>query len=301
MSDISSYGFGFDNGTAVALGTFDGVHTGHIQVLSKTAEFNRQFNTVALTFSAPPKGSPMLCSAAKKEQLILKAGIDQVFTLDFDFVKDLSPKEFFNDILIESFNTKKIVCGFNYRFGKNASGDTALLKDFCDKSGIELYVCKEFLKNDIAVSSTRIRELIKHGDCEGAAELLGRFFEIGETVSTGRHIGTALGFATANFSIDSSLVTPKEGVYATYTRIGNELFASVTNLGPQPTFGNDKSVCETHIIGFDEDIYGRLIEVGFLKRLRDITKFDDPKILSQQILEDKQKAAVIFREKLGKI
>ncbi|MBQ8533884.1 MAG: riboflavin biosynthesis protein RibF [Clostridia bacterium] len=301
MDQASAYGFGFDGGTAIALGTFDGVHTGHIRVLSKAAEFNKQFNTMALTFSAPPKKAKMLCSLSKKEQLILKTGVKQVFTLDFDFVKDLSPEEFFKDILIESFNAKVLVCGYNYRFGRGASGDVKKLGELCKASNISLYVCQEHTEQNLSVSSTKIRDLLSVGDCQTVYALLGRYFEIGEAVSCGRHDGSAFGFATANIIPSPSLIIPKEGVYATYTRIGEDIYPSVTNLGTQPTFESDVSVCETHIIGFDGDLYGRYIEVGFLKRLRDIIKFDNKNLLFEQINSDKEISELIFAEKREKI
>ncbi len=301
MDQASAYGFGFDEGTAIALGTFDGVHTGHMQVLSKTAEFNRQFNTVALTFSAPPKKAKMLCSAAKKEQLILSTGIKQVFTLDFDFVKDLSPEEFFNDILLDSFNAKVLVCGYNYRFGRKAAGDTTLLQKLCEDAGVTLYVCDEHTEDSISVSSTKIRELLTQGECESVCTLLGRYFELSEVVTSGRHDGTSLGFATANIIPADDLVLPKESVYATYTKIGDKIYPSVTNLGPQPTFESHTTVCETHIIGFEGDIYGRFIEIGFLEKIRDIIKFDSKQQLFEQILSDKNTSELIFAEKREKI
>lgn len=301
MSDVSSYGFGFDKGSAIALGTFDGVHSGHMQVLKKTVKEGGQLNTVALTFSAPPKKAKLLYSLAKKEQLILKSGIKQVFTLDFDFVKDLSPVEFFENILLDSFNAKIIVCGFNYRFGKGALGDVTLLKTLCEQNNIRLFVCEEYKSEIGTVSSTNIRNLINEGNFEVANDLLGRYFELGETVTKGKNVGSKLGFATANFTVSDSFIVPRQSVYATYTRIGDKIFPSVTNFGGQPTFNGEKNICETHILGFNEDIYGTFIEVGFIKRLRDTKKFDSFQLLSQQITVDKQNAMVIFEQNREKI
>lgn len=301
MSDTSAYGFGFDNGTAIALGTFDGVHLGHISVLKTTVENAENLNTIALTFYTPPKKAKMLCTAAKKEQLILNSGINQVFTLDFDFIKDLSPTEFFEKILIESFNAKLLVCGFNYRFGKNASGDAAFLKKLCDENGISLIICDEFQKNGQSVSSTVIRELITNGDCEKVSDILGRFFEIGEIVSSGKHLGSKFGFATANITVSDDLIVPQKGVYATYTKIADKIYPSVTNFGNQPTFDGKNNICETHIIGFDQDIYGNFIEIGFIKKIRNIEKFDCIELLSKQIDNDKLLSTGIFKQNYEKI
>ncbi|MGN1080906.1 MAG: bifunctional riboflavin kinase/FAD synthetase [Acutalibacteraceae bacterium] len=289
--------FGFENGSSVALGTFDGVHIGHKRVLEAAASSAKKTVSVALTFGSSPKGAKMLCSPQKKKQLILETGIAAIFNLDFEFVKDISPEKFFSDILIGRFNAKHLVCGFNYRFGKNASGDTSLLERLCSEHGISLTVCKEISKDGDTVSSTRIRNLLENGKIREAARLLGRDFSVCGTVRKGKSLGRRLGFATANFVPDSKLVLPLSGVYATYVLIGDKSFPAVTNLGSQPTFGGKNTVCETHIIGFDGNLYDRTIEIYFLDRLRDIRNFKTAEALEKQVFSDMECSQSLFGAK----
>ena len=256
---------------AIALGMFDGVHIGHKAVLEGAV--SSQYKSVAVTFATIPfKTGGSLMTTADKEKKLLAQGIDEVLFLDFFEVKDLSPEDF-----LEKLNKKypigKICCGFNYRFGKKASGDTAFLEEWCKKRDIEFFECPEVKMNGETVSSTRIKKLIGEGKVEEASELLGEDFYFTAEVVSGDKRGRTMGFPTTNQLYPENITKPKNGVYQTVVIIDEERYDGVTNIGVRPTFITDYVSAETYIIDFSGDCYGKQVKTALVKFLREEKKF----------------------------
>jgi riboflavin kinase/FMN adenylyltransferase len=198
---------------AICLGMFDGVHLGHRAVLD--GAINSGYKSVAVTFSSIPfKTGGSIMTACEKKKKLLEYGIDEVWFLDFFEVKDLFPEEFLNR-LAQKYNLGKICCGFNYRFGKKAAGDTLFLGQWCKSQGVEFFECPEVVKNGQTVSSTYIKALIREGNVEEAKELLGEDFSFAAEVSHGDMRGRTLGFPTINQIYPEEIVKPLSGVYHT--------------------------------------------------------------------------------------
>lgn len=271
---------------AVALGMFDGVHIGHKEVLRGAVD--SAYKSVAVTFCAlPGKSGGSIMTSAEKEKKLLEFGINEVLFLDFFRVKDLSPEEFL-ETLSKKYNIAKICCGFNYRFGKKAAGDTKFLRDWCKNRGIELFECPEVLYEGETVSSTYIKKLIASGEIEKANTLLGDEFSFTADVAHGDKRGRVLGFPTANQLYPQAKATPKLGVYQTVVRVDGETYDGVTNIGVRPTYVTDYISAETYILDYDGDCYGKNVETKLIKFLRDEKKFTSKEELIKAIDENAQ-------------
>ena len=277
-----------DNKSAksLALGTFDGLHVAHQKVIKSAVE--EGLLPCAVIFATPPKqeGAPQLLLPPDQKIIELKrAGIKEIFTLDFEKVKDISPQDFLQS-LKNYGNLKKICCGYNYRFGRGAAGDIDLLADFCKREGIDLCVCQKEEIDGTAVSSSAIRKYIQEGEIQNANKMLGYNFYIKGRVIHGDGRGKSLGFPTLNIHYDKTLVAPKFGVYATICEIDGAPYPGVTNIGHRPTFYTDQITCETHIPGVSGDLYGKTVKISFVSFIREEIKFENPKQLSDQINND---------------
>ncbi len=269
---------------AIALGMFDGVHIGHRAVLNGAIQ--SPYKSIAVTFSALPlKTGGSIMTAEEKERKLLSLGIDEVLYLDFFEIKDLLPLEFLN-LLSKKYNIGKICCGFNYRFGKKASGDTLLLEKWCKENGIEFYECTAVVKEGITVSSTYIKSLIKEGKIEKANELLGEDFFFTQKVAHGDHRGRTLGFPTINQLYPENLVTAKCGVYQTVVTIDGKDYDGVTNIGFRPTYITDYVSAETYVLGYSGDCYGQEVKTRLVGFLREEKKFSSAEELKQAIKEN---------------
>ena len=270
-----------DNKTAVALGFFDGVHLAHRQVILKAAaQKNEQTLSAVLTFSFDNKtpdnkfNIKTILTKRQKYEQIERLYIDEVFDIDFAKVADMPPEIFFNEVLVKKLNVSFISCGYDYTFGKNASGDITLLKKLCDRNSIELSVLDKLSDGDMTVSSSAIRTALLDGDIELANRLLGYSYYIEEEIIHGRHLGNTIGFPTINQRLSHERVIPKYGVYFSTTAVDGKKYKSITNVGVKPTVGKEKEpLAETYIIGFDGDIYGKEVSVYFHKMQRPEVKF----------------------------
>ena len=293
------------NGVAVALGTFDGLHKGHMSVLNAALSFEN-LTPVAVTFQEPPKRKtkdefvPMLLSSEEKISRLKKIGFKESFVLDYDEVHDLSPIDFL-DMLFEKYEVRAVVCGFNYRFGKGGQGDALFLSDYCRQHNAESVIVPDFTVSGQTVSSSRIRELIKSGDVSFANMLLGYPYSVTNEVIHGEERGRKMGFPTVNIPLDENLVLPKFGVYASSVVIDGKNYAAVTNIGIRPTFLLKKPISETYIIDFDGNVYGKTVTVKLLKYIREEKCFDGLDSLKQAIEEDKKISAGVFRDNVAKM
>lgn len=282
-----------------ALGTFDGLHKGHKSVITAGSFLKRN----VLLFKEHPQkvltgNTPTSLVSKRKEKEILELWGAKPVYLDFKEIAGLSPEDFFYNILINKLNAKTLSVGFNYRFGKDASGDVGLLRELCRQTGIELFVSEAVLFESEPISSTRIRKCIIDGNMEKANKMLGREFSYDFTVVHGDERGRTIGSPTINQFFEDGFTVPAYGVYVALSVIDGKRYPSVTNIGIRPTIGNGKERSETHILGYSGDLYGKNITVMPLKKIRDEKNFGDITSLKKQIDEDKEITQKIVSEYL---
>ncbi len=274
--------------TVAAIGKFDGFHIGHRELVHTAALKAEMLNADSLLyFIGSPK--PCLLSENDAQSIAENMGIDicirQPLTDEF---KNFNAEDFVRDILYSKLRCAAVVVGYNFRFARGRSAGTDELSQICSNYKIECIVIDEIRskKLDMTVSSSNIRNLLSQGRVDDASLLLSGYYSVCGTVGKGRQLGRTINFPTANLELSSDYVLPKDGVYATLTHIGSKVNASLTNIGTNPTVSGDKITVETHIIGFDDDIYGCEIRVEFVKRIRDEKKFDSLNALTEQITKD---------------
>src|SRR5579884_1828402 len=281
----------------VSVGNFDGVHAAHREVLARVVSRARETagRAVAVTFEPHPMrvlrpdlAPRLITTPAVKLRLLAETGIDAVLLLPF--TRDLSlmqPREFATEVLCRRLHTREVHEGFNFHFGHRAQGDVEMLKAMGAELGFEVVVYEAQRMRGDVVSSSRIRELIAAGKVARANRLLGRCFSIVSNAGRGRGYGHRFTVPTINLTRYDEL-TPRDGVYVTCTRVGQERFQSVTNIGTRPTFGTESFAIETHLLNFHpvEVNSETEIEIGFLYRLRDEQKFPSVEALREQITRD---------------
>jgi riboflavin kinase/FMN adenylyltransferase len=291
--------------TLVSVGNFDGVHRAHTRVLAEIAERARprHAKSVAVTFEPhpmrilrPDSGLTLLTPMSEKVRLLQQTGIDAVLLLPF--TRDLSlmpPRDFVRFVLSEGLKATEVHEGYNFHFGHKAAGDVTLLSELGRELGFEVAVYPELRLRGEPVSSTRIRQLVRQGQMQRARALLGRVFSIRSTPGRGRGYGAKYTVPTINLSRYEELV-PRDGVYITRTRVGEECFDSVTNIGNRPTFGEESFAIETHLLDFHslELTAQTEVEIFFLSRLRDEIKFNSVDELRNQIARDIRKTRRYF-------
>lgn len=284
---------------AVALGIFDGVHLGHRAVIMNSAgvELNdgsRAFSTV-FTFTNTPsllhKENPCeLMSLDQKKAVFKGLGVDELILADFEWMRELTPEQFVNDFLKDKLDARRVCCGFNYRFGKDGSGNSDTLRQLCRPLGIEVVVVSPVKVDGEPVSSSRIRRLIEKGEIEQAAKLLGHPFTLDIKVTGGQRLGHLLGAPTINQTLPDNFVRPKFGVYLSSVEVDGIAKLGVSNIGIRPTVGSDKPLAETWITDFKGDLYGKHIPVTLVKFLREEKKFESVEQLKKQISTDAEQA-----------
>lgn len=291
-------------GTAVALGYFDGIHLGHQAVLNTALEYAKKEKLVpvVMLFDIHPrklisgKVPPMLTSEEKKRELLCKMGFTVV---DFNFreAMDYSPNEFIEKILIDALNARVVSCGFDYHYGKGGKGNADTLYEELKKRGIKAFSKEPILLGKEVISSTAIRTLIAAGEIEKANTMLGTCFSYDFTVKKGDGIGKrVLGFPTINQFFPQDFIVPKYGVYASKVCLDGKWYPAVTNVGIRPTVAKDSMRSETCILDFSGDLYGKNVEVSLLSFIRSEIKFPDLEALSKQIEKDIIKARNIYSE-----
>ncbi len=282
--------------TALALGNFDGVHLGHKALIEATVNraSEKGIKSAVFTFANHPRniiaGENIVKNIIyfdEKAKIIEGLGVDYLFNIPFDqALMNMTPKEFTQDLLISRFNMKSGYCGFNYRFGKNAAGSPEVLKEYGKELDFNIEVLDPVIIDGQIVSSTLIRELITEGKVDMCLKYLGRLYAIDGEVVVGNRLGKTIGFPTSNLIIDEDMVSPANGVYITICIYNGVEYPSITNVGVKPTIGINKKNVETHIFGFDNELYGKNIRVEFLIKTRDERKFGTIDELAAQITKD---------------
>lgn len=286
--------------TIVTIGTFDGVHIGHKKILEKIIcnTNNGDYESLVLTFFPHPRTvlqseteMKQLNTIEEKSDLIKKAGIDNLVIHPFD--KDfsqLTAEEFVQKVLVSTFNVKKIVIGYDHRFGRNRTANIDDLIAFGNKYNFEVEQISAEELNEVAVSSTKIRNALSEGNIELANSFLGYDYSIKGSVVQGKQLGKTIGFPTANVRVNEDYkLIPKSGVYVVKCKIENQSYFGMMNIGTNPTVENtnQKQKMEVNIFDFNQDIYGKSINISFLKRIRSEQKFASLDALKAQIANDK--------------
>jgi riboflavin kinase/FMN adenylyltransferase len=290
----------------VTIGNFDGVHLGHQVLFSEVVAraHQRCGTSVVLTFDPHPlkvlrpQGIKLISTTQQKIELIEMVGIDALVVIPFDRAFAATPAgQFVEEVLLRTVGVKELVVGYDYAFGKGREGNIEFLKKQGVLHGFPVSVVEAHYENDMLVSSTKIRELVAHGQMRDVFFLLGRYYQIRGEVQYGRRRGgKVVGFPTANLQISEEDLCPKRGVYVTQVVYDGRCYGGVSNIGVNPTFGENQLVAETHIFDFNRDIYGKQIKINLLAHIRGEKKFSGPKELAGQISRDIEQARQVLEE-----
>lgn len=290
----------------VTIGTFDGVHAGHQEIIKQVKELARSMHgeSVILTFSPHPRmvlfpdddDLKLLHTDPEKQHRLDSMGIDHLIIHPFTKKFSRIPyTEYVRDILVNKLKVKKLVIGFNHQFGRNREGTFQKLKSLSAVYGFELERIPAKTLNKAEISSTKIRKALNVGDVATANKYLGYEYEISGKVIKGKGLGKGLGFPTANIQIeDKNKLIPAKGVYAVRAETEGKMYGGMLNIGTNPTVGGQTLSIEVNIFGFDKDIYGEQIRILFVQRIRDEKKFDGLEALTKAIAGDKEKAMKIL-------
>lgn len=289
--------------TVLTIGSFDGVHAGHQHILARLREAcaARDGECVVVTFEPHPRivlqpedqHLRLLTDIEEKADLLARFGVDHLvvapFTIDFS---QQPPEAYVADFLVKKFRPGLLVIGYDHHFGQGRKGDIGLLRKLAPTFGFTVEEIPRQTVDDIAVSSTKIRQALEHGDLATANHLLGHPYPLRGTVVRGDQIGRTLGFPTANLAVASPYkLIPVEGIYAVRAHLGAESFGGMLYIGKRPTVANGlQSVVEVNLFDFDRDIYGQSLTLELLEWLRPDEKFDGLEALTSQLQRDKQAA-----------
>lgn len=289
-----------EKGVVAALGTFDGIHKGHLAVLNAALSF-KDLYPIVITFPVPPKRYitgehvPLLMTYEEKEKRLKELGFKEVIPLDYKKIHSVTAEDFLDGIF-EKYDIKAVVCGFNYRFGFGGKGDAETLATYCREHSADAVICPETTVSGQPVSSSLIRKLISDGEVSLADDMMSAPFSYKSPVVHGDERGRTIGFPTVNQYIDTELVTPAFGVYVSSVTADGKEYPAVTNIGIRPTFLVRRPISETYIIGYDGDLYGKEPEVKLLYYLRPETKFSGLEELKYAIGHDRAEAIRFFEQ-----
>ncbi|MBS9525215.1 bifunctional riboflavin kinase/FAD synthetase [Litoribacter alkaliphilus] len=291
----------------VTSGTFDGVHLGHQKILSRIREIADQVQgeTVLITFWPHPRlvlypnehNLRLLSTFEEKSKLLRQFGLDHLVTIPFTKAfSQLTSEEFIQKVLIEKLKTKKLVIGYDHRFGKNREGGFEHLKENIDKYGFKLEEISREDIDQVGISSTKIRKALEEGRIETANEFLGRPYELNGIVIKGQQIGRSIGFPTANIHTPNDYkLIPSDGAYAVTASVRENQYEGMLNIGNRPTVDGQSKTVEVNLFGFSDNLYDERISINFIHYLRPEKKFANLEALKAQLKEDKKSAEDIFR------
>lgn len=285
--------------TAITIGTFDGVHIGHRMILERLilSTFDNPLKSTLLTFFPHPRivlqkdsDIKLLNTIEEKTKILESLGLDQLivhpFTKEFS---RLSATEFVRDLLVNKLGAKKIVIGYDHRFGRNRNANIHDLITFGSTFGFEVDEIPAQEIDEISVSSTKIRRALEEGDIKTANKFLGYQYMLTGVVKRGRGIGRQLSFPTANLFIEEAYkLIPKNGVYVVNADINGKIVSGMMNIGYNPTVNGTKRSIEIHFFDFDQNLYDQSIQVNIMQRIRDEHKFDSVEALQKQLVKDRE-------------
>ncbi len=293
--------FRIETPTIVTIGTFDGVHLGHQKILERLKEIKQEtgLTTVVLTFDPHPrkvlfpeqKDLKLLSLVDEKLALLESYGVDVAVVYPFSkHFSQLDSEFYIRRILLQQLQVKHLVIGYDHKFGKNRSGDIQTLKAFAPEAGFTLEEIPPQDIDSIAISSSKIRKALEEGDIRQASDCLGHFFTLEGEVVKGKQLGRTLGYPTANLKVeDPDKLIPKLGVYFVALSVEDFKGFGMMSIGLNPTTDSDKLVkLEVNIFNFEKDIYGKVLKLKFLERLRDEKKFANLTELKQGLDLDKE-------------
>lgn len=286
-----------DRQSVITIGTFDGVHIGHKAILKRVVETAKKENldSVVLTFFPHPRmvlqqkaDIKLINTIEERTELLEKTGLDHLVIHPFTHAfSRLTALEYVRDILVNSLKAKKIIIGYDHRFGRNRNADIDDLKEFGKIYNFEVEEISAKEIDDVAISSTKIRKSLSEGDIETANNYLGYHFMISGEVVKGKAIGRTINYPTANLELKETYkLVAQNGVYIVQSIINGEKFFGLTSIGTNPTVGGTKKTIETHFLNFNKDLYGKEITIEFLKYIRQEETFDSVELLRQEILKD---------------
>ncbi|NJX14469.1 bifunctional riboflavin kinase/FAD synthetase [Tamlana crocina] len=288
-------------GTVVTIGTFDGVHIGHQKIIKRLIKTGEQFGlkSVILTFFPHPRmvlqkdsNIKLINTIEERHQILNDLGLDYLLIKEFthEFSR-LSAEDFVKQILVDKLHARKVIIGYDHRFGRNRNADINDLKQYGETYGFEVEEISAQDIDDVSVSSTKIRTALQAGDIAKANAYLGYPFMLTGVVAKGKGLGRQLNYPTANIKIpeDYKLI-PKQGAYIVSSKINNKTVFGMMNIGTNPTVNGSQQTIEVHFFDFDADIYGETIQVDLLQRIRDEYRFESVEALKTQLSLDKQTA-----------
>ncbi len=298
--------FNCKKGSVLTSGTFDGIHLGHQLIIKRLIEISKRekLKSILVTFSPHPQ---TVVKSKKKEIKILttieeKKDVLKDFDLDYFLIikfteefSKITSLEFIKDFLVDKFNIKEIVIGYNHAFGRDRNGSIETLKKLSEKFSYNITIVEPVMYMDGLISSTRIRKALNSGDIADALRMLGRNYLFSGNVIKGKGIGKAINIPTANIKIDDELkLIPKNGIYICKIIVKGKMYNGLLNIGVNPTFNSHKLSIEANIFNFNDSIYDEKITVEIIKRLRDEKRFENIESLVQQIQKDKEKCMKFF-------
>jgi riboflavin kinase/FMN adenylyltransferase len=291
----------------VTSGTFDGVHIGHQKILKRLVEVARKEGgeSVLITFWPHPRivlnDNPgflkLINTIDEKQQILRSLGIDHLVMIPFtrEFSNTTS-EEFIRRVLVDAIGTKKLIIGYNHRFGKNREGSFESLRKNGPRYGFEVEEIPKHEIDHVGISSTMIRKALSEGDVSVAKKFLGRYFTLSGIIIHGDKLGSKLGFPTANIQVEETYkLIPADGVYAVYVTLENVTYQGMLNIGNRPTVEGHEKRIEVNIFDFDQKIYGKAVTISFVKRIRDEKKFNNLEALSRQLSDDRLKAIELLK------
>lgn len=291
----------YDKKSVITVGTFDGVHLGHKEILKvlNSVKHNKGLRSVVVTFEPHPqivlknkdKDIKILSTTEEKLEIFDTYGIDLVYIINFTKEFSLtSAEDFYKSYLIDSIGISDLVLGYDHMFGKNREGNFDLLSEISGKFQFNVDKVNEFTLNGEHISSTVIRKLLLSGEIEKANEMLGREYELSGTVIEGFKKGRELGYPTANIKPNSEYkLLPKNGIYAVKVEVEGESLSGMMSIGKNPTFSDSEDIkIEVNIFNFDRDIYGKKIKINFISYIREEKKFETLDELVSAMKKDKE-------------
>ena len=293
-----------DSPTVAALGTFDGMHRAHRKIIDTAMKLagEKGYSSLVYTFRNLPAAyfgsrEEQLFSEQEKTEYLEDMGVDILLMDTFDrTIAETDHMDFLN-MLKNDLCVRTIVCGYDFRFGKDGRGDADVIRRFAEDNGMGYFILEREMWEDTVISSTNIRRLLKEGELEKAEELLGHPYFFSGTVIEGRKVGRTIGFPTVNLSYGSEKLLPPKGVYASKVLLNGKYYEGVTNIGSRPTVGNGNDITiETNLLDMEGDLYGKTIRLELYKYIRKEKRFSSLEELKNEIDRNKEQVRSYFRD-----